>query len=172
MTPNHDITITAAFQTRDGKKFYDLAEAQGHTRDQKLTAQYSKLLRSTPEFARVPVDLFVQLMKVAATDAHEILTEPLDPVGREGKTIRPTGAPGLGSGYAPHKDPSADRPSNGDPTRPVDNNLTEAMRRVDRAPARTTPLTEEETFGALPGPVDIMRRESPEAVARALGERP
>lgn len=78
------IRIVEAFQTLDGKRFHDLAEAKTHTRNERLMAIYKKLLQTDPKFARLDPDLFVaacviqgRFIGLAATD--EMIPVPAAP---------------------------------------------------------------------------------------------
>lgn len=70
-----------AYRTLDGKQFYDLAEAQAHTRDGYLHSIVKGLQKEDPKFARLNEDLLVEALKRIAPRATTVINDALEPVG-------------------------------------------------------------------------------------------
>ncbi len=73
------IKVVPAYQTADGKKFHEPAEAQSYTRNAMLDSVISAATKERPEFAKLEPVLLRDFLLRVGKHVGAVMAEPLEP---------------------------------------------------------------------------------------------
>lgn len=97
--PQYAIKQIPGFQTHDGQKFHNLADAQNHTKDSLILGLFEGLCRTEHRFSRLDAGLFKDAVKRIGVQIAQVIQDPMEPARPVGK------APELAMPYGTLHDP-------------------------------------------------------------------
>jgi hypothetical protein len=74
-----------AYQAKDGKQFFDLAESQTYARRQMHGGIYNAALKHDPNFAKLDKELVIDMLMLFGKHFAKVAQDPLEPAALDAK---------------------------------------------------------------------------------------